>query len=162
MNGATITPSVTFRNGLTGSVLDERALRAYGLRTSQDSPAWPGPLEGYGMQCPQSQHESPPRMRFCGQCAAPLLSACPACGAANPPEDKFCGQCAAPLPTFIPPPAVSPESYTPRHLAEKILMSKSALEGERKQVQLTTATTLYREMSMRFWLEQAADLKEAS
>jgi len=28
----------------------------------------------------------------------------------------------------------SPESYTPRYLAEKILTSKSALEGERKQV----------------------------
>ena len=38
------------------------------------------------------------------------------------------------------PPAVaqrkfgSPESYTPKHLAEKILTSKAALEGERKQV----------------------------
>ena len=29
---------------------------------------------------------------------------------------------------------VSPESYTPRHLAEKILTSKAALEGERKHV----------------------------
>src|SRR5262249_2652702 len=28
----------------------------------------------------------------------------------------------------------SPESYIPKHLAEKILTSKSALEGERKQV----------------------------
>ncbi|MEK7386190.1 MAG: adenylate/guanylate cyclase domain-containing protein [candidate division NC10 bacterium] len=28
----------------------------------------------------------------------------------------------------------SPESYTPRHLAEKILTSRAALEGERKQV----------------------------
>jgi class 3 adenylate cyclase/tetratricopeptide (TPR) repeat protein len=28
----------------------------------------------------------------------------------------------------------SPQSYTPKHLAEKILSSKSALEGERKQV----------------------------
>src|SRR5262249_9026528 len=28
----------------------------------------------------------------------------------------------------------SPNTYTPRHLAEKILTSKSALEGERKQV----------------------------
>jgi class 3 adenylate cyclase len=28
----------------------------------------------------------------------------------------------------------SPESYTPKHLAEKILSSKGALEGERKQV----------------------------
>jgi predicted ATPase/class 3 adenylate cyclase len=28
----------------------------------------------------------------------------------------------------------SPESYTPRHLAERILMSRAALEGERKQL----------------------------
>ncbi len=28
----------------------------------------------------------------------------------------------------------SPETYTPKHLAEKILTSKAALEGERKQV----------------------------
>jgi hypothetical protein len=28
----------------------------------------------------------------------------------------------------------SPESYTPKHLAERILTSRSALEGERKQV----------------------------
>jgi hypothetical protein len=30
--------------------------------------------------------------------------------------------------------SVAPESYTPKHLAEKILTSKAALEGERKQV----------------------------
>ncbi len=28
----------------------------------------------------------------------------------------------------------SPQAYTPKHLAEKILTSRSALEGERKQV----------------------------
>jgi class 3 adenylate cyclase len=28
----------------------------------------------------------------------------------------------------------APERFTPKHLAEKILLSKSALEGERKQV----------------------------
>src|SRR6185436_20882541 len=31
-------------------------------------------------------------------------------------------------------PPQSPEFYTPKHLAEKILTSRSALEGERKQV----------------------------
>jgi class 3 adenylate cyclase len=52
---------------------------------------------------------------------------------------KFCDSCGAPLaatpaqPTASPRFA-SPESYTPKHLAEKILTSKSALEGERKQV----------------------------
>jgi hypothetical protein len=33
----------------------------------------------------------------------------------------------------------SPEAYTPRPLAEKILTSKSALEGERKQVTVLLA-----------------------
>jgi class 3 adenylate cyclase/tetratricopeptide (TPR) repeat protein len=52
---------------------------------------------------------------------------------------KFCDSCGAPLaatpaqPTASPRFA-SPESYTPKHLVEKILTSRSALEGERKQV----------------------------
>ena len=36
------------------------------------------------------------------------------------------------------PPARDPRSYTPKHLADKILQSKSALEGERKQGSLET------------------------
>jgi len=86
------------------------------------------------MHCPRCQHENPAGMKFCGQCAAPLESVCPSCGAANPPGNKFCGQCAAPLAKVTEPRFESPESYTPKHLAEKILTSKSALEGERKQV----------------------------
>jgi class 3 adenylate cyclase/tetratricopeptide (TPR) repeat protein len=39
-----------------------------------------------------------------------------------------------PLDTLATTRATSPDSYTPRHLAERILTSKSALEGERKQV----------------------------
>ena len=73
-------------------------------------------------------------MKFCGQCAAPLGSACPSCGAANPPGNKFCGHCATPLAKATETRFESPESYTPKHLAEKILTSRSALEGERKQV----------------------------
>jgi len=85
------------------------------------------------MRCTQCQHDNPPGMKFCGECAAPLAPVCASCGAANPPDNKFCGQCAASLRAA----AVkfpSPQSYTPKHLAEKILTSKSALEGERKQV----------------------------
>ena len=37
-------------------------------------------------------------------------------------------------PSRPPQPVRAPESYTPKHLAEKILTSKAALEGERKQV----------------------------
>ncbi len=73
-------------------------------------------------------------MKFCGECAAPLASTCSSCGAANPPGHKFCGQCATPLGPTPTAKAVAPESYIPKHLAEKILTSKAALEGERKQV----------------------------
>ena len=86
------------------------------------------------MQCPRCQHENSTGMKFCGECAAPLVSTCPSCGAGNPPENKFCGQCAAPLRTIPTAKPARPERYTPKHLAEKILTSKAALEGERKQV----------------------------
>jgi len=86
------------------------------------------------MQCPRCQHPNPTGMKFCGECAAPLASICPSCGAANPPENKFCGQCATPLRTTPTAKFAAPDSYTPKHLAEKILTSKAALEGERKQV----------------------------
>ena len=86
------------------------------------------------MQCPRCQHVNPPGMKFCGECAAPLVSTCPSCGAGNPPENKFCGQCAAPLRSTPATKFTAPDSYTPKHLVEKILMSKTALEGERKQV----------------------------
>jgi class 3 adenylate cyclase/tetratricopeptide (TPR) repeat protein len=39
-----------------------------------------------------------------------------------------------PPPASVAPPVSSPETYTPRHLAEKILASREALAGERKQV----------------------------
>jgi class 3 adenylate cyclase/tetratricopeptide (TPR) repeat protein len=87
------------------------------------------------MQCSRCQAENPSGMRFCGQCAAPLASVCAVCGTTNPPANRFCGQCAAPLNQAAPPPKfTSPDTYTPKHLAEKILTSKAALEGERKQV----------------------------
>src|SRR3989442_4971201 len=86
------------------------------------------------MKCLRCQAENPTGTRFCGQCAAPLASVCPSCGASHPPENKSCGQCAAPLDQPARPRFAAPESYIPKHLAERILMSKTALEGERKQV----------------------------
>ena len=73
-------------------------------------------------------------MRFCGQCGAALEAACPSCGATNPPGHKFCGHCGAGLGEGPQSRFRSPDAYTPKHLADRILTSKSALEGERKQV----------------------------
>jgi len=59
---------------------------------------------------------------------------CPDCGAASPPDSKFCGQCAARLQREPVAKFAAPHAYTPKHLAEKILTSQSALVGERKTV----------------------------
>ena len=90
------------------------------------------------MKCPRCQHENEAGAKFCEECAAPLARACAKCGRQLSPTAKFCPECAQPTGfSAAPPPAQrfgSPESYTPKHLAERILTSKTALEGERKQV----------------------------
>ena len=87
------------------------------------------------MKCLRCQHENPVTAKFCGECGAPLTPACPNCGSHVSPTAKFCPECAHPLKSVADHPRfASPKNYTPKHLAEKILTSKSALEGERKQV----------------------------
>ena len=72
--------------------------------------------------------------KFCLGCGQRLPSACPACGHALPDGAKFCIECGASVASGTAPTNGSPASYTPRHLAEKILASRSAIEGERKPV----------------------------
>src|SRR6516165_3121703 len=91
------------------------------------------------MKCPKCRHENEEGAKFCEECAAPLRRACAKCGRPLSPTAKFCPGCAhpaAPSPETLGRTAglSSPNSYTPKHLAEKILTSKAALEGERKQV----------------------------
>src|SRR5262245_24384610 len=86
------------------------------------------------MKCRQCQHVNPQGWRFCGECGARLTGSCPSCGAPNLPGQKFCGECGASLPTGDAPALRAPDAYTPRHLAEKILASRAAIEGERKPV----------------------------
>jgi hypothetical protein len=67
---------------------------------------------------------------------------CPSCGFSNEPGEKFCSGCAAPLTVTGHPPEptfTSPQAYTPKHLAEKILTAKSVLERERKQLTMRFA-----------------------
>jgi class 3 adenylate cyclase/tetratricopeptide (TPR) repeat protein len=94
------------------------------------------------MQCAQCQAENLDGLRFCEDCGARLETKCPHCGAEIRPGKKFCGSCGETLgasttertPAASPVPVPAPESYTPPHLAERILTSRAALEGERKQV----------------------------
>src|SRR5216683_2553231 len=87
------------------------------------------------MQCPRCQHENSSKAKFCEECAAPLARTCSNCGTQLSPTAKFCAECARPVDAGAAQPRfASPGAYTPKHLAEKILTSKAALEGERKQV----------------------------
>jgi class 3 adenylate cyclase/tetratricopeptide (TPR) repeat protein len=69
------------------------------------------------------------------KCGTGLTPTCAKCNTELPTGAAFCFVCGQPVAVA---PArqrfASPDAYTPKHLAEKILTSKSALEGERKQV----------------------------
>ena len=90
------------------------------------------------MTCLRCRTANPQGAKFCLECGAPLKARCDACGAPLPAAARFCLECAHPVGGA---PAGGPRSYTPRHLAEKILTSRGALEGERKQVTVLFADT---------------------
>jgi class 3 adenylate cyclase/tetratricopeptide (TPR) repeat protein len=64
-----------------------------------------------------------------------LLIACAACGNRNSPANRFCDACGTALSGAPPLQALpsTPRVYTPPHLADKVLTSRSVIEGERKQ-----------------------------
>jgi class 3 adenylate cyclase/tetratricopeptide (TPR) repeat protein len=89
------------------------------------------------MKCPSCQFENPEGSLFCGECGLSFDVICPNCGAKPPPNFKFCNTCGHDLrePTEAPTVDYSqPQSYTPKHLKDKILTTRSSIEGERKLV----------------------------
>src|SRR5215831_20277657 len=127
--------------GLSSARLHERRLRREAL-----------------MQCPRCQHANPPRAEFCEQCGARLGRTCTNCGSPLARSVKFCPECgrAVAESESFPPRLASPEAYTPKHLAEKILISRSALEGERKRV-----TVLFADLRASLELLAARDPEDA-
>ena len=69
------------------------------------------------MRCDRCDHENPDGQNFCGACGARLTSETASTITGVPQRG-----------------ASSPRSYTPAHLAQRILKDRTALEGERKQV----------------------------
>src|SRR6266852_5613246 len=109
------------------------------------------------MRCPQCQYENLSDAAFCQECGAKLQNLCPQCQTENLPTAKFCRKCGTRLtpqskvqgpksqvessldsrPWPLDP---RPISYTPKHLAERILAEQAAIEargsaaGERKTI----------------------------
>jgi class 3 adenylate cyclase/tetratricopeptide (TPR) repeat protein len=115
------------------------------------------------MRCSACGADNPPGAKFCNGCGAPLSAACASCGHSNAPGSRFCNECGRALTTLTrssePAPeraSAPPESYTPRHLAEKILAGRDALAGERKQV-----TVLFADVVGSTELIQGRDPEEA-
>ncbi|MGH7821172.1 MAG: AAA family ATPase, partial [Candidatus Binatia bacterium] len=94
--------------------------------------------------CVRCGRSNAPEMRFClgcGNCGASLKTRCPSCGFENAPGIRFCGECGKSLARSDAergPPL--PLSYTPKHLADRILAERGAMEargaegGERKHI----------------------------
>jgi class 3 adenylate cyclase/tetratricopeptide (TPR) repeat protein len=85
------------------------------------------------MVCARCRETNPPRARFCISCGQRLAVACAACREEVPDGARFCPACGHGVDAGAGP-QPAPVGYTPRHLAEKIVGSRSAIQGERKPV----------------------------
>ena len=112
------------------------------------------------MKCPNCQFENPEDSIFCGECGSSLKIEviCPNCGSKPPPSFKFCNKCGHDLGELNGAPPVDysePQSYTPKFLADKILSTRSSIEGERKLV-----TVLFADVANYTSISEKLDLEE--
>jgi len=103
------------------------------------------------MICSRCGLDNPATMKFCGNCAALLVSICAKCRAENPLQFKFCGQCAAPLGA-----ATSSGSATDSRAARLRADNDTPPEGERK-----TVTALFADIKGSMDLMERLDPEEA-
>ncbi len=116
------------------------------------------------MKCPECQFDNREGVNFCEECGSTLELKCPNCAAIIPPYRKFCGKCGHKLPENIEIPPIDyskPQSYTPKFLADKILNSRSSIEGERKLVTVLFADVAnYTSMAEKFDPEEVHQIMD--
>ena len=122
------------------------------------------------MRCASCGFENPEGLKFCNECGSAFKRRCAQCGFDNAPQAKFCGECGTTLTTQSPTrstrvvvaSAAPPVSYTPAHLAERILAEQTAMEargaadGERK-----TITALFADLKGSTALIEGLDPEDA-
>jgi class 3 adenylate cyclase len=93
--------------------------------------------EASKMKCPKCQFENREGAGFCSECGHKFELICSNCKATIRAESKFCDACGYDLRKIQEAPPIDynqPQSYTPKHLADKILNNRGSIEGERKLV----------------------------
>jgi class 3 adenylate cyclase len=111
------------------------------------------------MKCPKCQYENREGAKFCKKCGNKLELACPSCGHACEPDSVFCDECGHSLAGDREAAHIDydePHSYTPKHLADKILTTRSSIEGERKLV-----TVLFADVANFTSISEKLDPEEA-
>ncbi|MDA3916519.1 MAG: AAA family ATPase [Deltaproteobacteria bacterium] len=92
------------------------------------------------MKCFSCQSDNREGVKFCEECGTNIAIVCSGCDSRIPVGKKYCGECGQKLVLNEITQADQvidynrPDSYTPKFMAEKILTTRSSLEGERKQV----------------------------
>jgi class 3 adenylate cyclase/tetratricopeptide (TPR) repeat protein len=90
--------------------------------------------------CPSCNFQNRENAKFCAVCGAKLELVCPKCENNLRLEAKFCDECGQKVSEIVKdgesthPKIEKPLSYMPPNLAEKILATRSSIEGERKLV----------------------------
>jgi class 3 adenylate cyclase/tetratricopeptide (TPR) repeat protein len=110
------------------------------------------------MKCVKCQSENREGVKFCEECGAKIELVCPGCGVRILGDKKFCGECGYDLKTRREPTPINysqPQSYTPKFLEDKILTSRSTMEGERKLV-----TVLFADVANFTTLSEKLDAEE--
>ena len=81
------------------------------------------------MKCPRCQYENPSGSNFCLGCGTRVGATCGACRNDLPAGSRFCNKCGTPVGGESAGQARfgSPESYTPKHLVEKILTDRKSV-----------------------------------
>jgi len=93
------------------------------------------------MRCSQCGSDNREGIKFCEECGEKMEMTCPACGAKTVMGKKFCGECGHKLVKAEHKAAEEPgldyskpQSYTPQFLADRIIKTRTSIEGERKRV----------------------------
>ena len=110
------------------------------------------------MKCQKCQFDNREGAKFCLKCGNRLELTCPSCGKALPIEAVFCDECGHELkaPEEAPPIDYDqPQTYTPKFLADKILTTRSSIEGERKLV-----TVLFADVANYTFMSEKLDPEE--